>query len=79
MQCQLTCLEVDESEDIIFAGSFDPYEVYSWNVQTGNILQIVKGHTSPISCIRMTSDKLITGSWDKTLKIHEVFARKLNV
>jgi hypothetical protein len=27
----------------------------------------------------MASDKLITGSWDKNLKIHEVFARKLNV
>lgn len=55
MQCQLTCLEIDESEDIIFAGSFDPYEVYSWSVQTGNILQIVMGHTSPISCIKMAS------------------------
>lgn len=78
-QCQLTCLEIDESEDIIFAGSFDPYEVFSWSVQTGNILQIVRGHTAPISCIKMASDKLITGSWDKNLKIHEVFARKLNV
>jgi len=27
----------------------------------------------------MAGEKLITGSWDKTLKIHEVFARKLNV
>lgn len=27
----------------------------------------------------MAGERLITGSWDKTLKIHEVFARKLNV
>lgn len=53
--------------------------MFSWNVQTGNILQIVRGHTSPISSIKMAGERLITGSWDKTLKIHEVFARKLNV
>jgi WD40 repeat protein len=47
--------------------------------RSGNILQIVRGHTAPVSCIKMASDKLITGSWDKNLKIHEVFARKLNV
>lgn len=43
------------------------------------MLQIIGGHEGPISCIRMVGEQLISGSWDRTLKIHEVFARKLNV
>lgn len=48
---QLNCLTIDESGDIIFAGAFDPYEVFAWNVKTANILQIVRGHEGPISCL----------------------------
>ena len=51
--CQLNCLTVGESGDIIFTGAFDPYEVFEWNVKTANILQIVRGHEGPISCIEI--------------------------
>ena len=62
----------------MFAGSFDPYEIYVWNVKTANILQIISGH-GPISCIEIGGERLISGSWDRTLKIHEIYSRKLNV
>ena len=78
-KCQLTCMALDEAGEIVFAGSFDPYEIYAWNVQTTNILQIVRGHEGPVSCLELCGEHLITGSWDKTLKIHQIYARKLNV
>ena len=53
--------------------------MYSWNVQTGHLLQIITGHESPISCIAFVKDNLVTGSWDKTAKFHSIFSRKLNV
>lgn len=78
-KCQFNCLALDEAGEIVLAGAFDPYEIYAWNVQTTNILQIIKGHQGPISCIELTGDYLISGSWDKTLKLHQLYARKLNV
>lgn len=78
-KCQLNSLALDEAGEIVFAGSFDPYEVYGWNVQTANILQIIRGHEGPVSCLALSGDKMVTGSWDRTLKIHEIYARKLNV
>lgn len=78
-KCQLNCLALDESGQIVFSGAFDPYEVYAWNVQTANILQIIRGHEGPVSCLALSGDYLISGSWDKSLKIHQIYARKLNV
>ena len=77
--CQLVCLELDNNGQVVFAGSFDPYEVYSWNIQTGHLLQIIAGHQGPLSCLAFAKDSLITGSWDNTVKVHAIFARKLNV
>jgi periodic tryptophan protein 2 len=77
-QCQLHTLAIDESGDIIFASSFDPYEVYSWNVKTANLLQIIKGHEGPVGCIGMAGEYLLTGSWDRSLQLHQVYSRKLN-
>ena len=50
-KCQLNCLSIDEAGEIVLAGAFDPYEIYAWNVQTTNILQIIRGHEGPVSCI----------------------------
>ena len=63
----------------MFAGAFDPYEVYTWNIQTGHLLQIVAGHQGPLSCLAFSKDSLATASWDHTVKLHSIFARKLNV
>lgn len=63
----------------MFSGAFDPYEVYSWNVQTGHLLQIIAGHQAPLACLAFVKDNLVSASWDHTVKIHAIFARKLNV
>lgn len=35
----------------------------------GNPVTILEGHNNIISCIKETSDYVITGSWDGTLKV----------
>lgn len=77
--CQLVCLDLDNNGEVVFSGAFDPYEVYSWNVQTGHLLQIISGHEGPLACMAFAKDNLITASWDHTVKIHAIFSRKLNV
>lgn len=79
VRCQLICLEVDPNGEIVFAGAFDPYDVYSWNVQTGHLLQVISGHQGPLAALAFTNNCLVTASWDNTVKLHAIFTRKLNV
>jgi periodic tryptophan protein 2 len=79
VRCQLVCLEVDDNGEVVFAGAFDPYDVYSWSVQTGHLLQVISGHQGPLAALAFAQTTLVTASWDNTLKLHAIFARKLNV
>ena len=76
--CQLNCLAVDFSGEIICAGGMDPYNVYVWSLKSGDLIDILGGHTGPISCMAysMTKDLLVTGSWDKTIKLWELYSKK---
>lgn len=75
-------LAVDASGDIVVAGSVDNFEIYTWSVQTGKLLEVLSGHEGPISCLAFSpgtdpdvSGVLASGSWDKSVKLWEVFAR----
>jgi len=48
-------------------------------VQTGHLLQVIAGHEGPLACLAFTNNNLVTASWDKTVKIHAIYSRKLNV
>lgn len=74
---QFHCLDIDKSGDIIAAGSFDPYNVYLWNLQTGSLIDVVAGHEGPITCMAFSyTNSLATGSWDKTVRVHDLLTRK---
>jgi periodic tryptophan protein 2 len=74
---QFHCVDIDKSGDIIAAGSFDPYHVYLWSLQTGSLLDVLAGHDGPITCMAFSyNNVLATGSWDKTVRVHDVLTRK---
>lgn len=77
-KCQLCCLAIEPNGEIVCAGSFDPYEIYCWNLQTGNMLQVLTGHKGPISCISFVGDRFVSGSWDRTIRIHDFYAKRSN-
>ncbi|KAJ1966268.1 U3 snoRNP protein [Dipsacomyces acuminosporus] len=74
---QFNTLAVDPSGDIVCAGSQDTFEIYMWSMQTGKLLDILSGHTGPISSLAFRPDglSLASGSWDKTLRLWDVFDR----
>lgn len=75
------CLAVDPSGEIVCAGSQDSYEIFVWNVQTGQLLDTLSGHTGPISHLQFSKENgvLASASWDKTIRIWNIFSRSQDV
>lgn len=74
---QFTSLAIDPSGEVVCAGSLDSFDVHLWSVQTGQLLDSLSGHEGPISSLSFASDgsSLISGSWDKTVRIWSIFGR----
>ena len=74
---QFGCLAIDPTGEIICAGSLDTFDVYMWSVQTGKLLDVFSGHTGPVCSMNFSpiDGTLATGSWDKSIKIWNLFSR----
>jgi periodic tryptophan protein 2 len=78
---QFTSLSVDPSGEIVCAGSLDDFDIHLWSVQTGQLLDRLSGHEGPVSslCFGSNGSMLASGSWDKTVRIWNVFGRSTHV
>ncbi|KAF7318872.1 Small nucleolar ribonucleoprotein complex subunit [Mycena chlorophos] len=75
---QFSALAVDPSGEVVAAGSTDSFEVFMWSVQTGKLLDILTGHEGPISALDFSpsgANQLASGSWDRTIRVWNVFGR----
>ncbi|KAL8753390.1 MAG: hypothetical protein Q9184_005436 [Pyrenodesmia sp. 2 TL-2023] len=70
-------LAVDPSGDVVCAGSLDSFQIHIWSVQTGQLLDQLAGHEGPVSSLAFapTGGALVSGSWDHTVRIWNVFDR----
>lgn len=78
---QFTCLASDVSGEVVVAGSMDSFDIHLWSVQTGQLLDRLAGHAAPISSLAFAeeSSMLVSGSWDRTVRIWDVFGRSAQV
>ncbi|XP_052797070.1 periodic tryptophan protein 2 homolog [Mya arenaria] len=76
--CQFSCLTIDPSGDIVCAGALDSFEIFVWSMQTGRLLEVLAGHEGPVSSLSFSPSQelLASGSWDKTVKLWDVFENK---
>ncbi|PCH35317.1 WD40 repeat-like protein [Wolfiporia cocos MD-104 SS10] len=74
---QFASLAVDPSGEAVAAGSQDNFEICLWSVQTGKLLDVLAGHTAPVCALAFspTGNLLASGSWDRTVRIWNVFGR----
>ena len=75
---RFSCLAVDPPGEVVAAGSTDTCEVFLWSVQTGKLLDVMAGHTGPVSPLAFSpsgADQLASGSWDKTMQVWNIFGR----
>ncbi|KAF7325915.1 Small nucleolar ribonucleoprotein complex subunit [Mycena kentingensis (nom. inval.)] len=57
---------------------FSSLAVFMWSVQTGKLLDILTGHEGPVSTLDFSpsgANQLASGSWDRTIRIWNVFGR----
>ncbi|KAJ2956609.1 hypothetical protein NQZ79_g7558 [Umbelopsis isabellina] len=62
------CVQFCENKNRLISGSYDK-TVHVWNLETGEVLQVLKGHTRCVRALQFDDAKLVTGSMDNTLKI----------
>jgi F-box and WD-40 domain protein CDC4 len=59
-------------DDILVSGGCDR-DVRVWNMATGTIIHVLRGHTSTVRCVKMSdSTTAISGSRDTTLRIWDI-------
>ncbi|XP_030388455.1 periodic tryptophan protein 2 homolog [Scaptodrosophila lebanonensis] len=70
---QFASVALDYSGELVVAGGQDVYEIFLWSVKTGKLLEVISGHEGPVSSLAFSpsaiSSTLVSGSWDKTVKI----------
>jgi periodic tryptophan protein 2 len=75
---QFSSLAVDPSGEVVAAGSTDSFEIYLWSVQNGKLLDVLSGHEAPVHALAFSpagDNKLVSGSWDGTIRVWNVFGR----
>ncbi|XP_072171580.1 periodic tryptophan protein 2 homolog [Diadema setosum] len=75
---QFSCVAVDSSGDIVCAAGQDVFEIFMWSMKTGRLLEILAGHEGPVADLSFSpsGSQLASASWDKTVRLWEVFEGK---
>jgi periodic tryptophan protein 2 len=78
---QLVSLAVDPSGDVVVAGSQDTFQIFVWNVRTARLLDALSGHEGPVAALAFNPVRplLASASWDKTVRLWDVFGGGGNV
>jgi periodic tryptophan protein 2 len=71
-------MEIDPSGEIICASGVNNFDIFLWNVQTSQLIDVLKSHTAPITemCFSPSEPVLVSASWDSTVKVWNVFGSK---
>ncbi|CAI2348929.1 unnamed protein product [Caenorhabditis sp. 36 PRJEB53466] len=73
---QLATLAVDKAGDLVIAGAKEVFNIYVWSFETGHLLDILSGHESAVSSIDIHGNLLVSGSWDRTIKVWTIIDSK---
>ncbi|EEF44743.1 periodic tryptophan protein 2 [Ricinus communis] len=75
---QFVSLAADQSGEVICAGTLDSFEIFVWSMKTGRLLDVLSGHEGPVHGLTFspTNALLASSSWDKTVRLWDVFEGK---
>lgn len=64
----LSCCDVSPDEKHVFIGSWDNC-VYMYSVDVGRVVDQVSAHDDGLSAVCVFDDRVVTGSWDGSIKM----------
>ncbi|CAG8721927.1 4815_t:CDS:2 [Gigaspora margarita] len=64
----IMCLQFDDRKNRLITGSYDS-TVRVWNLETGEVIRVLTGHTRCVRGLQFDHAKLITCSMDHTLRV----------
>lgn len=72
---EFICMDIDSSGEFIAAGTYNYFEVYLYSLKTGKFLEYLAGHEGVVSGVAFSpnSNSLVSSSWDKTVRIWNLF------
>ncbi|KAF8406971.1 hypothetical protein HHK36_006092 [Tetracentron sinense] len=75
---QFVSLTSDQSGEVLCAGTLDSFEIFVWSMKTGRLLDVLSGHEGPVHGLMFspTHPILASSSWDKTVRLWDVFEGK---
>ncbi|KAI6218490.1 Periodic tryptophan protein 2-like protein [Aphelenchoides fujianensis] len=71
-QTQLDHLCADRTGQQCMAASRQSFEIFVWAIENGNLLDVMHGHTAPITGMTLHGLRLASVSMDKTMRIWNV-------
>ncbi|KAI6219131.1 Periodic tryptophan protein 2-like protein [Aphelenchoides fujianensis] len=71
-QTQLDHLCADRTGQQCMAASRQSFEIFVWAIENGNLLDVMHGHTAPITGMSLHGLRLASVSMDKTMRIWNV-------
>ena len=73
--CQLLSLAIDGGGEVICAGAMEPYEIYTWSLRTGKLLDVLTGHNGPVCSLAFSPLQpiLASSSWDQSVRVWEPY------
>lgn len=77
---QILSLATGPGKDILFAGGFDPYNISVFSLKMGAFLEDLEGHEAPVHLLAYSEQHqtLISGSWDRTVRLWKPFLKGRN-
>jgi WD40 repeat protein len=64
----IRCCQIDKSRGMVVSGSNDN-SVKLWDLETSVHLDTIRGHEGAVTGLTFKEDRLVTGSWDKTVRM----------
>ncbi|KAI1344181.1 WD40 repeat-like protein [Xylariaceae sp. FL0016] len=64
----VTCLQFDDNNNLLITGSYDS-TIKLWNIESGEVIRTLRGHTSGIRALQFDDRMLVSGSLDGTVRI----------
>ncbi|CAO3632054.1 unnamed protein product [Cunninghamella blakesleeana] len=69
------CVQFCDASNIIMTGSYDK-TIKIWNLETGQLIRTLEGHTRCVRALQFDEAKLVTGAMDNTVKIWNWYTGK---